>query len=912
MLDRGLEAAARGEGSCAVLTGEPGIGKSRLAHEVIGRASARGLRIATGRAVPGAAGAAYRPLTEVLLQLVQDGSALVDPELRPWLGALGPLLGPGVSAAGPPSEVSFATRGESVLQLLKATGASALVVVLEDLHWADADTVAVAEYVADHLERLPLLFVMTLRDGSPSNALEMVLRHRGAERFHWLALGRLGDGETAAMARACRPDISDDDLVRVQRTAEGIPLLVEDLLASPGVPDSFAATVTSRLGELEAAEGEVLQAAAVLGRRFDWELLPSITGKDEHTVARALASGTASQLLTNQGGELRFRHALTREAVVDSMLPPRQREIASRALRALVSSAPLDGPAREVAIDLAVRAGDRWQAGAWLIESGRDAIGRGALASGADAMRRAAQLLAGYGEQSEAELGLIQALALAGRVEEAAATGGRMLSRLADDERPALTRLEGHLLLAHAAVSAARWEMARLQLDAARALAPAGHPDIAARIAVLDADVSIADDDYGAARRMIEGVIGDDRVRPETRCHALEILGRTLRSAHLLDARQAFERALVTAETAGLTIWRMRALHELGTIDLFDHAGIERLLQARDEASRAGALGTAAVLDLQLAAAFTCRWDLEACDAHAHSAIALAERLGLDLVRAKALVMLAGSAGMRADVEVAERYSAMGVAAAPQDRALEALCMIERASALLLGGDSDAAMGPYTRGMAILATLPHAEPAALRALWPLVLAARGDHRAEAAIEETERLGVGAFGLNRALMAYARAVIAGARGEPDRAVLLVAEADPGFVNCGAWADLARLLAARCALRDGWGDVRGWLSGASRRFAERGLPALAGQSDALLKDPGTNPWSKVGITAREGDVLRLVGAGLTNTEIATRLGISPRTVEKHVESLLRKSDSRSRTELATRLLAADSQPSLPGAT
>lgn len=132
-----------------------------------------------------------------------------------------------------------------------------------------------------------------------------------------------------------------------------------------------------------------------------------------------------------------------------------------------------------------------------------------------------------------------------------------------------------------------------------------------------------------------------------------------------------------------------------------------------------------AILDLQLSAAFTGRWDLDAYDIHAVSAVAIAERLGLGHVRAKALAMLTGSAGMRGDLAETDRYSVLA-RAAPEDPMLEGFCWGMRGMALLLAGDADASIEPWSRGMAILGRLPHAEPAALRALWPLLLACRGD------------------------------------------------------------------------------------------------------------------------------------------------------------------------------------------
>ena len=309
-----------------------------------------------------------------------------------------------------------------------------------------------------------------------------------------------------------------------------------------------------------------------------------------------------------------------------------------------------------------------------------------------------------------------------------------------------------------------------------------------------------------------------------------------------------------------------------------------------------GAVSTAAILDLQLAAGFTARWELDQCDAHGRSALAIAERLGLDMVRAIALGVLAGSASMRADVEETERLTALSTAAAPGDRMLEGFSWGSRALAMLLQGDITRAMEPYARGMAIFARLPHAEPASLRALWPLLLASQGDRRAPRAIDDARRLGVRAFNLNRGLIGYAEAILAGRDGQRHRANELVTSSHPEFTNCAGWAELAQLQAAPAAFADGWGDPVRWLTQAAAGFGRRNLPNLASRCDELLREYRPNPWAAQGITTREADVLRLVADGLANKQIAAHLRLSPRTVEKHVESLLRKTGSRSRTELA----------------
>jgi DNA-binding CsgD family transcriptional regulator len=178
----------------------------------------------------------------------------------------------------------------------------------------------------------------------------------------------------------------------------------------------------------------------------------------------------------------------------------------------------------------------------------------------------------------------------------------------------------------------------------------------------------------------------------------------------------------------------------------------------------------------------------------------------------------------------------------------------------------------------------------------LIQAAHGDRRAAATLEEIHRLGVGAFHVNRGLIAFAQAVLEGRSGRPARADAIVAEHATVFANCETWADLARFIAAPRALADGWGEPVRWLTAARDRFTSLGLHRLAGRCTELLRDVSPNPWAGEGVTDREADVLRLVIAGLTNKEIAAALHLSPRTVEKHVENLLRKTGARSRTELA----------------
>jgi DNA-binding CsgD family transcriptional regulator/tetratricopeptide (TPR) repeat protein len=901
-LELALAGALAGEGGCVVITGEAGIGKSRLIRELSQMAAARRVPVAAGRAVPASTSAPYRPVTEALLQLLRRRPLPDDPSLAPWLPHVAVLL-PGSVAGGRAAHLGGgvdvqAARGEAVLQLLRRLGPDGLVVAMEDLHWADPDTVSLVEYLADNAAGQHLLFVVSLRTEPPSPASELARRQRGRAGIVHLPLGRLSEREVAEMIAACSPGADAEEQSRVGRVSEGVPLFVEELLASPGIPESISETVRGRLAEFPDRERAVLEAAAVLGRHFDWEILAAASGQPPEVVSRALARAVDRVLVAADGAAFQFRHALTREAVLMATLPPRLRRAAASALAAVDAAHPdLAGGWRDVAADLAARSGDLARAGRLLRDSGRYSLQVGALATAADTLRRAADLLEISPERAEAELMLIEALALAGRVDEAAAAGLRLIGRLGDDPATGPTRIEAHLRLAQAAVSASRWPMARHHIEAAAGLAADGaDPDLSARAAVLSAEMALAGDDLDGARRTAEQVLATGGADPEVRCHAFEIVGRSRRLRDLPAAAAAFGAALAIAEQANLPVWRLRALHELGTVDMFERVDTSRLLEARQLGEQMGALSTVAVLDLQLSASCHGRWDLERCDAHAGSALEAAGRLRLDQVAAKALAMMAGSASMRADLKATEDLAARALAADPADPQLAGYCRASVGMALFMAGDTGAAMRPFAEGTAALSRLPNAEPISIRALWPLIQAAQGDRRAAATIEEVRRLGVDAFHLNRGLIAFAQAVLEGRSCRPGRADALIAGHATAFVNCETWADLARFIAAPRALADGWGEPARWLAAARDRFTGLGLGRLAGACTELLRDASPNPWAGQGVSDREADVLRLVIAGLANKEIAAALRLSPRTVEKHVENLLRKTRARSRTELA----------------
>jgi DNA-binding CsgD family transcriptional regulator len=890
-----LARAAAGHGGLVFITGEPGIGKSRLVREVTDDARDAGALIVTGRAVPAGSGTPYRPLTEALLQTLRDRPPPADGELEAWLPVLQAIL-PGVGTPGQDAHAfaSPVARGEAVIRFTRWLGArSGLIITLEDLHWADPDTLAVLEYLADNIGGERVMILATSRDEPASDGAALARRLASRRAATHVSLGRLGADEVERMVRASVIGADDELVVRAQLTADGVPFLVEEVLASPGVPESFAESVRARLAVFAPDERRVLEAAALLGRSFDWQLLAAAADVAPGVVSAALERAVASQLLTVDGEVFRFRHALTREAVAAGPLPPARRSLAVAVLAAVEAAHPgLDGPWRDVAADLAAQAGDTGRAGTLLVAAGEAALDRGALATAAGTLRRAAALLTDPAARASAEGLLLGCLALAGHADEALRVGERLIAAAGG----APSAADIHVQLAYAAIEATRWAVASAHLEAAKRLDAADpRPGRGARIAVLAAELALAGGDTGQAGQLARTVLDMADASPEARCQALEVTGRIARISDLAAARESFEQALNIAAAAGLPVWRLRALHQLGTIDMFDHGGTELLSQARRTAAELGAFSTAAVLDLQLAAVYDFRLDFGESARHARLALAAAERLDMTEVRAKALHFLAEAHAMRQQLGDMEECLRQAAALMPADRYIEALgwggC---RGMAALFRGDLPGAIAAFDRAGATLRVLPHSEPAMFRAIWPLALAAAADGKAAAVLAETRRTTVTVARFNRGALGYAEAVLTGRRGDGDRAAALAAAADADLGG-GSFGHLSRLLAAGPALAASWGQPARWLESARADFAAKGFGGLAAWCYALLAAPAPDRLARFGITPREAEVLALVAAGLANKEIAARLRLSHRTVEKHVESLLRKTCATSRTML-----------------
>ena len=197
--------AADGRGGLAVLVGEAGVGKSRLAREAAALAAGRGVLVLSGRAVPAGSPLPFRPLSEAMLVASRGKRPPDSPELAGFGGQLARLVpdwGTGDTTGG--ADTSPVLVGEAVVRLLRVLGGTAgCLLVLEDLHWADPETLAVVDYLADTLAAERVLCLATTRSAGPSHVADVLDRLRSRRVGTVLPLAPLSDGDCADMVRAC-------------------------------------------------------------------------------------------------------------------------------------------------------------------------------------------------------------------------------------------------------------------------------------------------------------------------------------------------------------------------------------------------------------------------------------------------------------------------------------------------------------------------------------------------------------------------------------------------------------------------------------------------------------------------------------------------------------------------------------
>jgi class 3 adenylate cyclase/tetratricopeptide (TPR) repeat protein len=347
-LRRLVDDALAGDGRLGLIAGEPGVGKSRLVAEIGEEAQARGMQVLTGRCVEMSGAPPYLPYVEIIeLAISSPRSPLA---LRRALGDVAPeiaRIAPALRRAFPdippplelPAELARRYVWNSFSEFMgRAAQGRPLLLVLEDLHWADESTVLLTEYLAPLLPEMPVLILGTYRDLEVdlyhplSQVIGQLRRRRLVEQLN---LRRLSFDGVRAMLRALTGQAAPEELVQViDSETEGNPFFVEEIylhLVESGVlfdddgvlrqglridelsvPESIRLVVGERLDRLTPATREVLVAAAVSGRVFIPELVGEVVGADQDALVEAFDEAERARLVMpgTVPGELMFSHEL--------------------------------------------------------------------------------------------------------------------------------------------------------------------------------------------------------------------------------------------------------------------------------------------------------------------------------------------------------------------------------------------------------------------------------------------------------------------------------------------------------------------------------------------------------------------------------------------------------------------------
>jgi DNA-binding CsgD family transcriptional regulator/tetratricopeptide (TPR) repeat protein len=347
-----LRSARAGVGAVALVAAEAGMGKSRLLAETGAAASRDGMAVAVGECLPlGDAELPYAPIVGAVRSLVRGPDPLVGSD-REGPAALPPELAPGdVGADEPPGEGSQARLFEQLLALLAgAARAQPLVLVIEDLQWADRATRDFLAFLVRAVRREPIALVISYRSDElhrrhPLRPFVLELERSG--RALRIELAPFTPGELREQVAAILDEVPPPQLVdRLFERSEGNPFYTEELLASsrePGepLPASLRDSVLARVDARPAVVRDVLRIAAVAGAAADHARLATLTGLSEPELNRALRDAVESSLLTHDVSlpGYAFRHALVREAIYADLLPGERREAHLRLARSLTDQA---------------------------------------------------------------------------------------------------------------------------------------------------------------------------------------------------------------------------------------------------------------------------------------------------------------------------------------------------------------------------------------------------------------------------------------------------------------------------------------------------------------------------------------------------------------------------------------------
>jgi len=958
-LTAALEDALSGRGRLVMLVGEPGIGKTRTAHKLAALAETRGAQVLWGRCYEEEGAPPYWPWVQAVRTYVQQtGAEQLTAEMGPGAADIVEIV-PEIRSKLPdlesppalePEAARFRLFDSITTFLKKAAQRQPLVLVLDDLHWADRSSLLLLEFLAREIQTSPLLVLGTYR------GVEVSRRHPLSEtlgslireqRFLRVQLPGLAEQEVDLLfqkAADVRPPPGLSATI-YQRT-EGNPLFVNEIIAMltrdgfkegqdsiSGIPEGVRDAIGRRLNRLSEGCNQVLTTASVVGREFDFRLLSALM--DDLT--EALLLGLIDEALEAhvieelpQGRErYQFSHALIQETLSEELSTSRRVRLHARIGQALedlyagdaearaaelahhfAEAEPVLGP--EKLVRYSSVAGERaiavyaWEEAEFHFQRALDTlqVSLSGLEPATD--RETAELLFGLGR---AQVGVFPLY----RVREAIATLSRAFNYYADVQ------------------------------DVEGALAVVGYPIIAIgtgrrteRTKMLERAMTLIPPDSNQEGRLLSEYG----------------LALGLQGGDYDGAQGAFNRALAIARREGDAPLEMRTLIHAARLDQQQNRMrecLEKCLLALDLAPRANDLAAEAAAHQMAGNSLVFSGNPEAARYHASAAMVPAQKVGDRFSTLNAFLINVRLAMLAGDWDAARGFTGQGMATSPLDARLlynqvmleyqvgdfdQGEVYIERLLEVMQittpGPNLDTVYFALavsqaaqitgtskridTANMAAEAALsstsaPFVATLVATTAQAILSIKQGDAAAAAELYTVLKSESGTLLSNNSDISVDRllGMLAQTMGNLDQAANHFEDAVAFCRKAGYRPELAWTCCDYSDTlrdRDAEGDRAKAIALLDESLAissELGMRPLMERVNERLDRvralPDAAPAYPDGLTEREVEVLRLLAAGMTDRQIAGELFISARTVGYHVGNILNKSNSTNRTEAAT---------------
>jgi DNA-binding NarL/FixJ family response regulator/tetratricopeptide (TPR) repeat protein len=624
-----LGAASAGWPQALLIGGEAGVGKTRLVSEFSAQAGDAGVRVLAGGCIDVSGGLPFGPIVEAFRGLERDlGPAAFRELLGPAYAELERFLptSRGDWPRAAPTGASAQDRlFELVLRLLSDMGAETpVVLVVEDLHWADRSTLDLLMFLVRNLRRERLVLIATYRsDAHPASSLR-AFRAEFGRQVDRVELARFDREELASLLAALLGSPPEAEVVdRVMASSDGNPFFAEELVAagldnqigwlSPRLRDVLMARTEALSQEAQ----ETLRVAAVVGRRVEHRLLAAVSELDDRRLLQALREAVAHQLLvTDPEGMYVFRHTLARQAIYEDLIAGERQRLHAAVAAALAADPSRVVPGASSAAELA----HHWTEAQDLPR---------ALAATVEAARQSATAVYAF---AEADRQYRRALTLWDRVEP--------------ERRPAdLT----HPRLLEEAAEAARWagDASRAITLVRRALAGLELPAERGRAGLLHERLGLYLWEAGDGQRSLEAYQTADRLlaaEPPSaeRARVLAAHGAAfMLTSRYRDSLPRCQEALAMARAVGAREAECHALNTLG-FDLVllgrPEEGIARLEESRRIAVEDANVDGVCRAHTNLATVLPLVGRLQEAAEVAEQGIQVARRLGVELTGAAVLL----------------------------------------------------------------------------------------------------------------------------------------------------------------------------------------------------------------------------------------------------------------------------------